>query len=100
MIKEISEDYFLFSFQLEFSVDPPPPLISHNPMYGCSINCGVKYKSYHHENTLYKMVEGVMKGRKSVEKYKYTRVKYTHDRSRRRISEDAAPHFFVWLIYL
>ena len=23
-----------------------------------------------------------------------------HDSSRRRISEDAAPHFFVWLIYL
>ena len=79
-------------------MDPPPPLTCHNPMYACSINCGVKCKIYHHENKLYKMAGGC--DEKISEKYKYTHVKYTHDSSRRRISEDAAPHFFVWLIYL
>ena len=75
MIKEISEEYFLFSL-IRVSVDPPPPLTCHNPMYACSINCGVKCKIYHHENKLYKMAGGC--DEKISEKYKYTHVKYTH----------------------
>lgn len=47
-------------------MDPPPPLTCHNPMYACSINCGVKCKIYHHENKLYKMAGGCDERRKLV----------------------------------